>query len=162
MQYRRFIIENYRAISGPLEVNVATSPLIPIIGINECGKTTILNAIFAFDYNNDGLNEGRHLRDTQNLYGTVVTNPKITAEISLRMSDFETALKDVEEENPGVAAAIGIYRRKRRQFPSVLQIHRDPKEVRYRFQAPGFNNSTIKSSDRDTFGAANAVYSLFR
>ncbi len=49
MEYGKFWIRNYRAITGPLEVDVARTPLVPIIGVNECGKTTILSAIFAFD-----------------------------------------------------------------------------------------------------------------
>ena len=85
MEYKRFWISNYRAINGPLEIDVAQSPLTPIIGINECGKTTILSALFAFDSFNDGLNEGRHLKDTHNLYRTDKTSPKISAEICLRI-----------------------------------------------------------------------------
>ena len=53
MKYRRFTITNYRAIKGPLGVDLHRTPLIPVIGINECGKTTILHAIVAFDFIND-------------------------------------------------------------------------------------------------------------
>jgi predicted ATP-dependent endonuclease of OLD family len=68
MRYLTFTIKNYRAITGPLEIDVNKKTLIPIIGINESGKTTILQAIFSFDYYNDEFNqEGRHLKDTTNL-----------------------------------------------------------------------------------------------
>lgn len=67
MQYNKFVIKNYRAIKGPLEVDLKNK-IIPLVGINECGKTTILQAIFAFDYANDELNNGTHIHDISNLY----------------------------------------------------------------------------------------------
>ena len=67
MKYTKFIIENYRAIKGPLEIDLSAR-IIPLIGINECGKTTILQAIYCFDYNNDSTYDGRHLKNTKNLY----------------------------------------------------------------------------------------------
>jgi predicted ATP-dependent endonuclease of OLD family len=138
MQYRKFTICNYRAITGPLEVNVGANPLIPIIGINECGKTTILSAIFAFDYNSDLLNEGRHLRDTHNLYRTTSGAPVISAEIALTTKDFVRALEDVSE--PEFAGAVNTYRRKRGNFPKILTIERNLAKDRYRLNAPGFSN----------------------
>ena len=68
MKYSNFIIRNYRAIKGPLNVNVKDRRLIPIVGINECGKTTILQAIYCFDYTNDKEYKGRHLENIKNLY----------------------------------------------------------------------------------------------
>ncbi len=71
MRYKKFIIRNYRAITGPLVIDLDKKSLVPIIGINESGKTTILHAIYAFDCFNDKFNEGgRHLEDTVNLYRT--------------------------------------------------------------------------------------------
>ena len=53
MKYNKFTIRNYRAIEGPMEINIKKNKLVPLIGTNESGKTTILQAIFAFDYAND-------------------------------------------------------------------------------------------------------------
>ena len=67
MQYHKFIIKNYRAIKGPLEIDLKNK-IVPLVGINECGKTTILQAIFAFDYTNDELNKSKQVHDISNLY----------------------------------------------------------------------------------------------
>ena len=143
MEYKRFWISNYRAISGPLEINVTQSRLTPIIGVNECGKTTILSAIFAFDSFNDGLNEGRHLRDTHNLYRTDKTSPTISAEISLHHSDLKSALAEVG--TGAHASAATTYRRKRKTFPKTLTIRRDLSTRAYSFTATGFNNAALNS-----------------
>lgn len=145
MQYRKFTIRNYRAITGPLEINVANHPLTPIIGINECGKTTILNAILAFDTYADGLNEGRQLQDTHNLYGTAPTTPIVSAEIELRTKDFVDALDKVASENVGVAANVEKYRRKRNQFPRVLQVDRNLTTKQYGLVAHGFRDSELNN-----------------
>ena|ERR1700687_263855 len=146
MEYNRFIIENYRAITEPLEINVGSNNLTPIIGVNECGKTTILSGIFAFDWNSDGLNGGRHLRDTQNLYGTASTTPIIRAEISLEVDDFVDALDAIEENaDTETVDALRKYRRKRARFPSVLEISRDLKNDRYGFVSHEFTNTQLNN-----------------
>lgn len=81
MEYKSFTIQNYRAISQPLIISLESNTLIPLIGINECGKTTILHAIFAFDYMNDNEYEGKHLQNIKNLYETITNDPLITAKI---------------------------------------------------------------------------------
>jgi predicted ATP-dependent endonuclease of OLD family len=48
MRYTKFQIENYRAVQK-IELDLEKDPLVPIIGVNESGKTTILHAIFAID-----------------------------------------------------------------------------------------------------------------
>jgi hypothetical protein len=68
---------------------------MPIIGINECGKTTILHALFAFDELNDDLNNGRHLRDTDNLYATSLKPAVVSAEVALSRKEFFGCLNDV-------------------------------------------------------------------
>jgi predicted ATP-dependent endonuclease of OLD family len=74
VRYKKFKITNYRAIREPLEIKL-TSRLVPIVGVNECGKTTILQAIFCFDYCNDKENGGRHLQNLENLYETTDLGP---------------------------------------------------------------------------------------
>lgn len=69
MKFRRFHIHNYRAIREAV-VNL-NDGLIPIIGINESGKSTLLQAILCFDKRKDGYisesTEGDHL-ECSNMY----------------------------------------------------------------------------------------------
>ena len=81
MKYEEFEINNYRAIKGPLKISLKNK-IIPLVGINECGKTTILQAIFAFDYSNDNLNESKHIKDIKNLYKLEDETCEIKATIS--------------------------------------------------------------------------------
>lgn len=100
MKYNKFIIKHYRAIEGPIEINIRKNKLVPLIGTNESGKTTILQAIFAFDYANDKEYEGRHLKELRNFY-----NPQskefatIEAEISIKKSDFLNCISDENLRN---------------------------------------------------------------
>ena len=110
MKYLAFTIKNYRAITEPLRINISKRSLAPIIGINECGKTTILNAIFAFDSVNDERNEGKHVKDFLNLYSTVQTPAIISAEIEITAGDLLDTLKEIgedgaipEEEKKGIS-----------------------------------------------------------
>jgi predicted ATP-dependent endonuclease of OLD family len=143
MQYKRFIIANYKAISGPLEINVAANPLIPIIGVNECGKTTILSAIFAFDMYSDDLNDGRHLKDVDNLYDDSAPTPTITAEIVLSAADFTAALEAVETKHAETAPTIASYRRKRKRWPKTLHLQRELKNLRYSILADAFSDPDV-------------------
>jgi len=83
MKYKKFIIKGYRGISDVTEINISKESLIPIIGKNESGKTTCLEAINAFDFANDGDNEGKHLNNVENLYSTVETDIIIAAEVEV-------------------------------------------------------------------------------
>ncbi|MDO8620818.1 MAG: AAA family ATPase [Candidatus Levybacteria bacterium] len=84
MRYLSFTISDYKAISGNLEVDISKRSLLPIIGINESGKTSILWAIFAFDLSNDSLNDGRQLINVRNLYKTTDQGvPSVTAKIEI-------------------------------------------------------------------------------
>jgi len=95
VKYRKFTIQNYRAITDPLDIDVERNSLIPVIGVNESGKTTILHALFAFDHSNDLQNEGRHLEDTINLYDISSREAAITAEISFSDDEMVAALNAV-------------------------------------------------------------------
>ena len=115
MKYTKFIIENYRAIKGPLEIDLS-SRIIPLIGINECGKTTILQAIYCFDYNNDNTYEGRHLKNTMNLYSpNRNVKPHITASIEIDRQKFFlitdhilTELKKRDNATPKPASVVAV------------------------------------------------------
>ena len=65
MKYTGFHIVNYKAID---EIDVPVSRnTIPLIGINESGKTSILQAILAFDSDKDHLLDGIHIK-VKNIY----------------------------------------------------------------------------------------------
>ncbi len=99
MRYKKFIIENYRAIKKPLSIDLKEKSLIPIIGVNECGKTTILHALLSFDYYNDKSNkEIKHLQDTTNLYESNPKAPIIKAEIEISKSDLKEIINEVINE----------------------------------------------------------------
>lgn len=59
MKFSKFIINNYRAVKR-IEIPISNT-LIPIIGINESGKTSVLKGILAFDKLKDSYNKGEHL-----------------------------------------------------------------------------------------------------
>ncbi len=61
MKYTKFQIQGYKAIEK-VSVTVGRNNLIPIIGVNESGKTSILEAILSFDKSKDDVNGGRHLQ----------------------------------------------------------------------------------------------------
>ncbi|MBI5214462.1 MAG: AAA family ATPase [Ignavibacteriae bacterium] len=94
MKYKKFIIENYRGITDRIEINVEKKSLLPIIGINECGKTTILNAIYAFDYMNDWQNKTfSHLTDIMNLYKVSSGICSISAVVNVTKAELKESMK---------------------------------------------------------------------
>ncbi len=89
MKYIDFTISNYKAIKSNLIVDVNKNSLIPIIGVNESGKTSVLWAIFCFDKHNDRLNDGRHLLNAGNLSETTSRSvPFITARIKITLDEL--------------------------------------------------------------------------
>lgn len=135
MRYKKFIVSNYRAIIGPLEIDIDKKSLMPIIGINESGKTTILHAIFAFDHYNDDLNdEGRHLADTANLYRTSSPPASIQAVIEISDLEMKTVLQILEKEHPELKASIA--KAKRKGLPSEISISRDLVSKKYKINTP--------------------------
>lgn len=102
MRYEGFIIENYRAIVKQLEISLHEHSLVPLVGINECGKTTVLEALFCFDFINDKEYESRHLVDIKNLYQTKEGTPSVTAKIKItnkQLQDFITDYNQTIEES---------------------------------------------------------------
>jgi len=96
LKYIKFEIENYRGISDKLTIDLEKSSLIPLIGINECGKTTILQAIYCFDYINDTEYQKKHLENLLNLYKTSDTDLQaVTATIEFKLKE----LIEIAEEN---------------------------------------------------------------
>ncbi|MCH8905154.1 MAG: AAA family ATPase [Bacteroidetes bacterium] len=64
MKYKKFAIDNYKGIEH-IEIPIKQR-MIPLIGINESGKTSILQAILCFDKNKDGRNKSAHLNYENN------------------------------------------------------------------------------------------------
>lgn len=104
MKYMKFTITDYRAIK---KVSVDLSPrIVPLVGVNECGKTTILKGVFCFDYTNDSENKGEHLQNLENLYSTTAKDDAIIeAEISVTKQDVSRAISDVIAEKTSEQAA---------------------------------------------------------
>lgn len=147
MQYEKFIIYHYRAIDGPLEINIGRNSLIPIIGVNECGKTTILNGIFCFDRYNDNFLGGLHLKDTQNLYTTSPKIPFISAEVKISWEEFLEKLKRIEKNNstgntenlspalmPEIKKGINSYKKQKSKFSENILIDRNLNTKTYQFR----------------------------
>ena len=85
MEYIKFEIIQYKGIKGPLSIDISKNRLIPLVGINECGKTTILKAIFCFDYINDKAYGGTHLERLENLYSSETgEQPQVSAVIKTK------------------------------------------------------------------------------
>lgn len=94
MKYESFTIENYRAIESKLVVPVSQR-IIPLVGVNECGKTTILKAIYCYDFTNDEYSDGEHLK-CANLYKTEDEKCEITAQIFATKTTLDEFIEDVK------------------------------------------------------------------
>lgn len=94
MEIKHFIIENYRAIKK-VKISLRDS-LVPIIGINESGKTSVLQAILAFDFRKDKYNGGSHL-EYQNKYSTIDTkDSSISAKLTLTEDEVELLIANAK------------------------------------------------------------------
>ena len=147
MKYKKFIIQNYRAISNCIEIDIDSKKLIPIIGINECGKTTILQAIFSFDYHKDRLNSaGRHLKDLQNLYSTESLIPTISAEIEISKDEIYAIIDQLRSYRTGDDARLaGRYLDLLENFSGKIIITRDLSEKKYNIDYHNFKNKKINN-----------------
>lgn len=122
---------------------------MPIIGVNECGKTTILQAIFAFDHTNDDLIDGRHLQDTANLYTTESAPAIIGAEMIISKREFLEALDDVgddDEIDGAVKSSIPLYRKKSKTLAKHLLICRDVRADHYTIGFKPLNKPTLNDA----------------
>lgn len=114
MKFIKFEIKEYRAIENiTVDLN---HKILPIIGVNESGKTSILQAILAFDKGQDRLNKGYHLEYT-NRYDTIKKQDcKITAHISFKSRDYEKLYKAIKTKTDN-------------QIIDILKKHQDNKET---------------------------------
>lgn len=99
MKYKKFIIQGYRGISDRTELDISKDSIIPIIGKNESGKTTFLEAVNAFDFTNDKNNSGKHITNVENRYSTIEANVFVEAEIIVDNEfDFKTHFQPYFDE----------------------------------------------------------------
>ena len=139
MKYLKFTLKDYKAISGELEIDIRKS-LLPIIGINESGKTSILWGIFAFDRANDSLNDGRHLKNVSNLYKTSdIGEASTIANIEATKVELVDILDDLDGkvETPAEAKAeIKKYKRALSSWNGVIRIKRNLMTKEYNIENP--------------------------
>ena len=148
MRFTSFTIKNYRAITGPLVIDLSKKSLLPIIGTNESGKTTILRAIFAFDSYNDKFNDGLHLSNTSNLYLTSSSPALVEAQIEMTDADeiqkmVQEMLDELGEANEPLKVVLGKLLRMRNRLPSKMTIQRNLKTLRYTVLTPPFNQKEL-------------------
>lgn len=149
MRFRKFILENYRAVEYA-EVAVANN-LIPLVGINESGKTTILQGILAFDRLSDSYAGGTHL-EYRNKYVLGNHSCNITAEVVL---DSEEDLDKLSQRlrlvrgNPLMLSFEEAFRN-----GSTLRITRNLETLKYSIQGISLPDDTNNEK------VADAVYRI--
>jgi len=155
MKYSKFRIHRYKGIKNTVEINLSKSSLIPIIGVNECGKTTILEAMLSFDEINDYNLGGKHLSHLQNLYDTKKYEIVVSAEIEYKFQELENELVDyvksemdydedeTEEEETELKNEIKkLVENKLPEFKnqSTLTIYRSLEKKKYSFDLNNFSS----------------------
>ena len=53
MKYLNFKIKNYKAITNEISISFEKLMIAPIIGVKQSDKSSVLEALFAFDFRND-------------------------------------------------------------------------------------------------------------
>lgn len=108
-------------------IEIDKQSLLPIIGVNESGKTSILQAIFTFDEINDGFNDGRHLTDVEDLYSTSPLPPMVSADLLIPHYRLKLVL-----ENLGVTTrTITTWLNRLSTNPLELRVTRDLLKKQY-------------------------------
>ena len=92
MKYSQFNIYAYKGIKSLVAIDLSTNSLIPIIGVNECGKTTILEALLCFDSHNDNNYNQRHIEHIQNLYSNKSEKIVISAVIEYKTKELASQI----------------------------------------------------------------------
>ncbi len=97
MKFEKFIIHSYKAIKNDLTIDLSNEKVMAFIGLNECGKSTILKAITAFDsrcdkYKDDYL----QFNDLENKYylaGQVDNLSEVSAYIAIENDDEKEEIR---------------------------------------------------------------------
>lgn len=105
MKYIEFNIKNYRGIVEPLKIKIKEGSPIALVGFNESGKSTIIDAIYAFDFENDDSNEKyKQLDNISNLYAyyTSEHEASISANILIENDEDYKFLLSLIRSNNGL------------------------------------------------------------
>ena len=144
MYYSKFIINKYKAIKD-IEISLKDN-LIAIIGINESGKTSILQAIFAFNQANDKKSNGVHLQ-AKNKYDINSSNHSVSADIKF---ESEREIEDLFN-NAGVTATQKYYKEAISYFKEAfkdgkcIRITRNLDDRSYFFNNLNIDNKRMKT-----------------
>lgn len=144
MKIKKFSIKNYKAIDS-LSINLSYS-INPIIGINESGKTTILQALLAFNKDKDRYNQGRHL-EFQNKYDTnLTTGSVITASIVLTKKEIDNLITNLNIET----GTNDFKKIKKFDENTVLELSRNLSTDRkpYNYENSSFTKPTTKKIEK--------------
>lgn len=153
MKFSKFRIKNYKGISDEIEIDLSKKSLIPIIGVNECGKTTILNAICAFDFYNDSLNNKiKHLNDVKNLFQINTKSAELTSEMYIEYSDLKDIISDYfeklsEEDRIKRRKTIQIDQKKYDSKVIITRFINDENDNYYKLIEPKFNLNDDEHND---------------
>lgn len=86
MRYKKFKIQAYKAIADS-EIAVTETP-IPIIGVNESGKSSALEAIAHFDFRNDEIIKQKRW-SYRNRYKPDESEFSVTCDVEISQAEFE-------------------------------------------------------------------------
>ncbi len=104
MNYKRFNIEKYKAIKDS-SIAVLKEPM-PIIGVNESGKSSGLEAIAHFDYRNDPIADQREWKFV-NRYLPTENEFIVAAEIDFSQAEIQPFLDTlIEEETSQISSLL--------------------------------------------------------
>lgn len=146
MRYSRFVIDCYRAIEHG-EVAVSNN-LIPVIGVNESGKTTLLQAVLAFDKNKDRYLKGAHL-EHKNKYEIEDRQGSIAAHV---LMENDTDLERVAE-NMNLTVGDSLYKK-------LQSLYTDKKSVVLVRSFPSRKYSVANDEFKDTTKALREKLAL--
>ncbi len=114
MRYKSFEIRNYKAIEN-ININLEDQNLYPIIGLNESGKSSILQAIFAFDCHNDKFYNGEY-RDYKRIKNRFLRE-EIYPEVEVTIVNLDT--KNTAEQLDKIA--IKIWEKSQKEIMNVIE-----------------------------------------
>lgn len=141
MKFKKFEIQNYRAIEH-IEVEL-NHQILPIIGVNESGKTSILQAILSFDKGQDKVNNGQHLEYENRYAGIKKQECNIIAHILLKEDDFEKLFKSlkIKSNNPIFDTLNGV---KKSKTPIIITRVLSSADKQYKLLSPKIEDEAIE------------------
>jgi|SRR5690554_1982552 len=142
MKFTRFEINKYRAIDRiVVDLN---HQILPIIGVNESGKTSILQAILCFDKNQDKANKGDHLEYENRYPGIRKENCSITAHIQLNESDFEKLYESLKARSDNEVFTI-LNEHKKKKTPFIISRILSEAKKTYKLISPEIESITMSN-----------------